>query len=100
MEIFIDYFAPVLVILGLALMLGFLLSYLGTKFEVKRDPRIDKVRGLLPGVNCGLCGYAGCDAFSEALVQGGAKVDMCRPSKAPARESIAAILANKEDQTK
>lgn len=39
------------------------------KFKVEEDPRIDEVTALLPGVNCGGCGYAGCRNMAEALVK-------------------------------
>ena len=38
------------------------------KFKVFEDPRIDEVEGMLPGANCGNCGYAGCRGMADALV--------------------------------
>lgn len=92
MEIFMAYVLPVLIVMVLAAVLGFVLAFFGIKFEVKRNPRIDKVKALLPGINCGGCGYPGCEAFAEALVRGEIQVDKCRPSKKPARESINRVL--------
>jgi electron transport complex protein RnfB len=40
------------------------------RFYVWEDPRISQVEGMLPGVNCGGCGKAGCRAFAEAIVAG------------------------------
>lgn len=39
------------------------------RFHVEEDPRIDEVEGILPGANCGGCGYAGCRNFAEACVK-------------------------------
>ncbi|MFP4525137.1 MAG: Fe-S cluster domain-containing protein [Bacteroidales bacterium] len=39
------------------------------KFKVYEDPRIDQVEEVLPGANCGGCGYPGCRGFAEALVK-------------------------------
>lgn len=39
------------------------------KFHVEEDERIDKVAEMLPGANCGGCGFAGCRAMAEALVK-------------------------------
>jgi Na+-translocating ferredoxin:NAD+ oxidoreductase RNF subunit RnfB len=39
------------------------------KFKVEEDPRVDELNALLPGVNCGGCGYAGCRNMAEALVK-------------------------------
>lgn len=40
------------------------------KFAVYEDPRIPQVTELLPGANCGGCGFAGCSALADALVKG------------------------------
>jgi len=41
------------------------------KFKVYEDPKIDQVEKLLPGANCGGCGFAGCRNFAEAVVKAG-----------------------------
>ncbi|MFP4065668.1 MAG: RnfABCDGE type electron transport complex subunit B [Bacteroidales bacterium] len=46
-----------------------ILFFVAQKFKVIEDPRIDEVEELLPGANCGGCGFAGCRAFAEALVK-------------------------------
>jgi electron transport complex protein RnfB len=46
-----------------------ILYFIAQKFKVVEDPRIDLVTEVLPGVNCGGCGYAGCRSLAEALVQ-------------------------------
>lgn len=46
-----------------------ILFVVAKKFRVDEDPRIDEVLELLPGANCGGCGYAGCRALSESLVK-------------------------------
>ena len=73
---FDKYIVPVLIILAIAALLAFLLSFLGEKLKVERDPVIDKIRENLCGANCGGCGYAGCDAFAEALYQGKADIEL------------------------
>ena len=40
------------------------------KFEVYEDPRIAQVQEVLPGANCGGCGYPGCAGFAGACVKG------------------------------
>ncbi|MFA5713251.1 MAG: Fe-S cluster domain-containing protein [Bacteroidales bacterium] len=56
-----------LTILGFVLAL--ILYLVAQRFYVKEDPRIDIVESILPGANCGGCGYAGCRAFAEACVK-------------------------------
>lgn len=84
--------ASVAIVGGLGLLFGLVLSYASKKFEVKVDERVTKVREVLPGANCGGCGQAGCDAFAEAVVEGGCKVDGCPVGGAAAAEQIGKIL--------
>lgn len=59
-----------LLVLGLTGLLAALLLYLmAWKFKVEEDPRIDLVQEVLPGANCGGCGFAGCRALAEACVK-------------------------------
>lgn len=49
---------------------------------VKVDEKLEKVREMLPGANCGVCGYSGCDGYAKALAQDNAALDLCRPGGA------------------
>ena len=53
----------------LGVVLAVVLYFVAQKFKVEEDPRIDEVEKMLPGANCGGCGFAGCRAMSEALVK-------------------------------
>ena len=57
----------ILTVLGLVLAL--ILSWVARKFKVEEDPRIDEVEKVMPGANCGGCGFAGCRAFADAAVK-------------------------------
>lgn len=57
----------VLSILGV--VAAIVLYYVAQKFKVYEDPRIDDVEKMLPGANCGGCGYPGCRGLSDALVK-------------------------------
>ena len=50
------------------------------------------VREVLPGSNCGGCGYAGCDALAKAIAEGGAPVTACPVGGKPVAEEIAKIM--------
>lgn len=52
---------------SLALALGFLLGFFQKKFYVPVDELALKIRQVLPGINCGACGYPGCDGFASAV---------------------------------
>ena len=57
----------VLGIIGLASAV--ILYFVAQKFKVEEDTRIDAVTELLPGANCGGCGFPGCRGFAEACVK-------------------------------
>lgn len=52
-----------------ALLAACLLYVVSLFFKVEEDPRIDLVTAVLPGANCGGCGFAGCRNFAEACVK-------------------------------
>ena len=56
------------------IILGFFLGIAGEKFKVETDPREDAILEVLPGNNCGGCGYAGCSGLAAAIVKGEAEV--------------------------
>ena len=75
----------------LGLIFGVLLGFASKKFEVKVDERVPKLRECLPGANCGGCGYAGCDAYAEAVVTEGAKGTLCSVGGADVAEKIGSL---------
>ncbi|MCH5332069.1 MAG: RnfABCDGE type electron transport complex subunit B [Alistipes sp.] len=58
----------VLTLVVVGVVAAILLWFVARMFKVEEDPRIDVVEKMLPGANCGGCGYAGCRAMAEALV--------------------------------
>lgn len=79
-----------LMILGL--FLGFLLGLAARKFKVESDPLVDEIDAMLPGTNCGQCGYPGCPAAAEAIAAGDAAVNICPPGGKSLAESLAQKL--------
>ena len=57
------------ILAGLGLVLSLVLYLVAAKFKVEEDPRIDEVEKVMPGANCGGCGFAGCRAFADAAVK-------------------------------
>ena len=58
-----------MIIAVLGLVLAVVLYLVAERFKVEEDPRIDEVEKVMPGANCGGCGFAGCRAFAEAAVK-------------------------------
>jgi len=59
----------VVILTALGLLLALMLFFIAKKFKVEEDPRIDEVEKVMPGANCGGCGFAGCRAFADAAVK-------------------------------
>ena len=80
--------------LGVIGIIGALLLYWASKkFEVHEDPRIGQVQSVLPGANCGGCGYPGCAGFAGACVKADSLEGMlCPVGGAPVMAKIATIL--------
>ncbi len=77
---------------GLGLLLGVLLALVSRFFGVEEDEREKKIRSLLPGINCGACGYRGCDDYAKALAEGTAKPNLCVPGAESVAKEIGGIL--------
>lgn len=59
----------ILTLCALGVLSAAILYVVAQKFKVYEDPRIDEVEKMLPGANCGGCGFAGCRGMSDALVK-------------------------------
>ena len=59
----------VAVVAGVGIVIGILLGVAGEKFKVEVDEKEIAVRELLPGNNCGGCGYPGCDGLAAAIAK-------------------------------
>ena len=77
---------------GVGLTFGALIALANSKLKVWEDPRIGSVNDLLPGVNCGACGFAGCRAFAEGVVGGDIAPAECTVASELDREDIANFL--------
>lgn len=86
---------PILTLGILGALFGVGLAIASKKFAVQTDPRLEKVHGLLPGANCGVCAAAGCFGFAEDLLSGKRSLDACRVSEEAVREKIAQLLGQK-----
>ncbi len=60
-----------LILFIIGILAAVVLYFIAKKFHVEEDPRIDEICALLPGANCGGCGYAGCRNLAETAVKRG-----------------------------
>lgn len=77
---------------GVGLVFGTLIALANSRLRVYEDPRIDAVTELLPGANCGACGFAGCRAFAEAVISGKTPPAACTVMGPADRDDVAAFL--------
>ncbi|MCL2500847.1 MAG: RnfABCDGE type electron transport complex subunit B [Defluviitaleaceae bacterium] len=77
---------------GIGLFFGLLLSLAGIKLKTKSNPTLESLKDILPGVNCGGCGHAGCNAFAEEVFTGRAETDGCPVGGTELNYQIANIL--------
>lgn len=84
--------SAVLVMLGLAVVLGVILGFAARKFKVEGNPMIDKVASMLPQTQCGQCGFPGCGPYAEAVAEGKAEPNLCVPGGDPVAKNIANLL--------
>ena len=73
-------------------VLAIVLAIANSKLKVFEDPRIDVVADMLPGSNCGACGYPGCRGFSEKVVNGEVQPSGCPVGGADTAAIIADFL--------
>ena len=70
------------------------------KFEVYEDPRIAQVQEVLPGANCGGCGYPGCAGFAGACVKADSLDGLlCPVGGGPVMAKVATILGKEAGTT-
>ncbi len=72
----------ILVIVGLSLLFGVLFSLLmavvGTRFARNtQDKYCSRIEKLLPGKNCGQCGFATCRLYADRVLHTEADEDLC-----------------------
>ena len=81
------------VVLGvMGLIFGALLGVTGRVFAIETNPKIGELRAVLPGANCGACGFPGCDGYASAVAEGKAEIGMCAPGGADAAAKMGAIM--------
>lgn len=83
----------VLVLVALGALAAIILYFVSQRFKVYEDPRIDTTEALLPGANCGGCGFPGCRGLATALVENDdISALFCPVGGAPTMKNIAEHL--------
>lgn len=89
----------ILAILGL--IFGLLLAFAAKKFVVKVDPKIQEIFEILPGLNCGACGMAGCMNYAQGIINDNLSITKCSPGGNDVIQKISTALGkDAESSTK
>ena len=84
------YAVAVLAVMGG--VFGAVLAVASKVFAVKTDERLPKLTNALPGANCGGCGFAGCQAYAQAVIDGRAKIGLCAAGGAASAKKMSEIM--------
>lgn len=83
---------PIGVLGAMAAVIGIILAYASKKFEVKVNEKVEHVLAVLPGANCGACGYPGCMGYAEAVARGTAPINLCTPGGSDVVVKISGLM--------
>ena len=81
-----------LVMTGIALLLGAGLGFASIKLKVEGDPLDDKIDAILPQTQCGQCGFPGCRPYANAIAGGEAEINQCPPGGEEGIRKLADLL--------
>lgn len=85
-------FAAVISLTVLGTVFGLLLGLAARYLKVEGNPLVAEIEQLLPGAQCGQCGFPGCSGAAQALADGSAPVTLCPPGGRAVVQALAAKL--------
>jgi electron transport complex protein RnfB len=84
--------SALLVMSGIAIVLGAVLGFAAIKFRVEGNPLVDKIDSVLPQTQCGQCGFPGCKPYATAIAAGEAPINRCPPGGEEGIQKLADLL--------
>ena len=87
-----EILTAVLILAALGLLAGLILAVASILMAVPKDEKAEALCELLPGANCGACGYSGCAGYADAMANHGAKVGLCSPGGEAVAKATGEIL--------
>jgi RnfABCDGE-type electron transport complex B subunit len=87
-----DIVLSILLVAGIGLLIGLILSVASIVMAVPKDEKAEKLLNALPGANCGACGYSGCSGYADALAKGEAEIGLCSPGGIACAKELSAIM--------
>ncbi len=77
---------------GLGFFFAMILTLIHRKLAVEVPEKLKRLLEILPGANCGACGYPGCEGYAHALLEGKADVNLCAPGGPEVAQALAKEL--------
>lgn len=81
-----------LTMLGLGSGFAVVLLIASQKLKVEVDPQVEQIHKVLPNLDCGACGFAGCRQYAKALLEDVELLGRCAPGGPQTATKIAEIL--------
>ncbi len=85
-------FVAIISLTILGSVLGLFLGVAARKLEVEGNPLVAEIQAILPGSQCGQCGFPGCAGAAQALADRAAPVTLCPPGGRAVVQALAAKL--------
>lgn len=87
-----ELFQPILIVGLIGLLAGVVLAVASIVMAVPKDEKAEALAQVLPGANCGACGFSGCAGYAQALAKGEAKIGLCSPGGEAVAQECAQLL--------
>lgn len=87
-----DILTPIFIVGGIGLLAGVVLAVASIVMAVPKDETAEALEAVLPGANCGACGYSGCSGYAAALSKGEAQLGLCSPGGEAVAKQCAELL--------
>lgn len=89
----------ILIVAVIGLIVGIVLAVASVLMAVPVDEKAVQIQELLPGANCGACGFSGCSGYAAALSKGEAKLGLCSPGGQAVIDAIAPVIGQESVQS-
>ncbi len=88
----------VIIVASIGLVVGLVLAIASIIMAVPKDEKAEAVLEVLPGANCGACGYSGCSGYAKALAHNKAENGLCSPGGEETIIAVAQVLGQSATQ--
>lgn len=91
-----NFITPILIVGIIGLLAGVVLAVASILLAVPKDETAEALEEILPGANCGACGFSGCSGYAAAMSRGEAKPGLCSPGGEETAQKCAELLGSGE----